>query len=92
VSSRECLSQVLTDRCTVAAYVVVNTTISGRNYTTSRDVTNGAEERLDMGSLHFRTQTRSYAPPASHRVARRVDVQCRRPDRPVRGIVLERSY
>jgi hypothetical protein len=51
-----------------------------------------AEERLDMGSLHFRTQTRSYAPPASHRVARRVDVQCRRPDRPVRDIVLQRSY
>jgi hypothetical protein len=29
----------LTDRGTVAAYVIVNTTNSGPNYTTSRDVT-----------------------------------------------------
>jgi hypothetical protein len=45
-----------------------------------------------MGGVHFRTQTWSWVPPASHRVARRVDVQCRRPDRPVRDIVLQRSY
>jgi hypothetical protein len=35
-----------------------------------------------MGSVHFRTQTWSWTPPASHRAARRVDVQCRRPNRP----------
>jgi hypothetical protein len=30
----------LTDRCTVAAYVIANTTrLNGPNYTTSRDVT-----------------------------------------------------
>jgi hypothetical protein len=37
----------LTDRGTVAAYAIVNTTtLSGRNYTTSRDVTLGPVTRL----------------------------------------------
>jgi hypothetical protein len=49
-------------------------------------------ERLDVGSVHVRTHPWSWAPPASHRVARPVDVQCRRPDRPARDIVLQLSY
>ena len=39
MSFRESLSLGLTDRCTVAAYVYVNTTNSGPNYTTSGNVT-----------------------------------------------------
>lgn len=43
--------------CTVADYVVVNTTISGRNYTTSRDVTAG----LVLGVHWVRIETRNGA-------------------------------
>ena len=39
MSFREFLRTVLTDRSTVAAYVINTPTNSGGNYTTSRDVT-----------------------------------------------------
>jgi hypothetical protein len=43
----------LTDRGTVAAYVIVNTTrLSGRNYTTSRDVT-VVPEMVDQWNLEL---------------------------------------
>ena len=55
----------------MAAYVVVNTTNSGPNYTTSRDVTHVVETRLPTG--HVVTSTAPAQPPPSRHHARRVE-------------------
>lgn len=47
VPNRKSLSQVLTDRCTVAAYLALNTTTSDPSYTTSRDVTANSPDLSD---------------------------------------------
>ena len=67
MSFRESLSLGLTDRCTVAAYVYVNTTNSGPNYTTSRDVTEVVticRSQAAGGRGHFRCMS---GPPPSRR-------------------------